>query len=51
MTAFTKITGGAETYRPKPKPPPEDPPAVTEIPPAGEPPDPGDEPAAGRPTV
>ncbi len=63
MTAFTKITGGAETYRPPPKPPkpPADPPAVTPIPPADEPspadvPPPADvepppDPAAGRPTV
>ncbi len=63
MTAFTKITGGAETYRPPPKPPkpPEDPPTVTPIPPADGPPPadvppppdvtPPDDPAAGRPTV
>jgi regulator of protease activity HflC (stomatin/prohibitin superfamily) len=48
MTAFTKITGGAETYRPKPKPPPEDPPTVTPIPPAEDPP-PVDDP--GSPSV
>ena len=43
MTAFTKITGGAETYRPKPKPQPAAPtePASPE----------DDPPAAGRPTV
>ncbi len=39
MTAFTKITGGAETYRPKPKPQPA---APTEPPP-----EPGDD-AGGR---